>query len=205
MRIKNKFNPAVLLLSIVFLVTGCGPSEEEIQATRKKENDKFYFDKFNQEVISTKANKKWVSNLNINRKNRSGVIYSSELQKEWVGIHPIAFVGNIIEIENYSIDTYIIKAKLSSLNSRIFLKTELYLQLSCGKKEVDRAIKDSRDNFRDRMGEGASVGLIADVEKVSSVFPDGRKSVEDSLLIGIGECVGIFAIPQKYSSFFTDL
>ena len=72
------FNPAVLLLSIVFLVTGCGPSQEEIEATRKKENDKIYFDKFNQEVISTKADKEWITNLNINRKNRSGMIISYE-------------------------------------------------------------------------------------------------------------------------------
>ena len=72
------FNPAVLLISLVFLVTGCGPSQEEIQAAKKMENDKIYFEKFNQEVISAKADKQCISNLNINRKNRSGGIISYE-------------------------------------------------------------------------------------------------------------------------------
>lgn len=204
MNFKLNIIANLISLSLIFLLVGCGPSEQEIQAKKKEEIEKFYLDKFNQEIIASNASKKWIKNLNINRKNSLGVIYISEIHKEWVDISPIAFVGNIIEVENYTKIDYIIKIKLSSLNSKIFMKDELILQLGCEKKEVDKAINDSRVNFKDSLGQGASVGVIADIGKVSRFFIDANKAQEDNLLIGLGSCMSISAIPQRYSSFFMD-
>jgi hypothetical protein len=85
------------------------------------------------------------------------------------------------------------------------MKNNLILQLGCDKKLVDKAISESRDNFKDRLGAGASVGVIADIAKISRFFVDNSKyEEEENPLIGIGACLSIVAIPQKYSSFFLD-
>lgn len=193
---------SITAVSLALFLIGCSPSEEDIQAKRQVETAKIYLDRFNQEITSTSASKRWISNLNINRNNKFGVIYISELQKEWQDVGPIAFVGNIVEVENFDKTSYIIKIKLSSLNSKIFLKNKLFLQCGCGKKEVDKSIKESRDNFKDILREGASVGVIADIGEVSREFLEKSQSDENNSLIGIGECISIFAIPQRYSSFF---
>jgi len=204
-----KLNSKLLLRSIsviaLFVLSACGPSEEELQAIKKQQIEKIYLDNFNREVITSDASKKWIKNLNINRKNNLGAIYISEIHKEWVDVSPIAFVGNIIEVENYTNKDYIIKIKLSPINSKIFMKNNLILQLGCDKKLVDKAISESRDNFKDRLGAGASVGVIADIAKISRFFVDNSKyEEEENPLIGIGACLSIVAIPQKYSSFFLD-
>ncbi len=186
---------------LLIALSGCGPSDKEIQAQKNASLEKEYFSVFNEEITLMKANRAWVKNRNINRKNKFAVIYKAELEKEWVDKAPIAFVGNISEISSYDAEIYKIRIKLDSLNSKIFLKDNLGLVLSCQKSAVDRAIKESRENFKDRLGSGASVGVIAEIFAVSRVV-DKDETEKEMILIGQGECEKIVALPQKYSIFF---
>jgi hypothetical protein len=193
----------VRLCSALFVIalSGCGPSDKEIQAQKNASLEKEYFSVFKEEITLLKANRAWVKNLNINRKNKFAVIYKAELEKEWIDNAPIAFVGNISEISSYGAEDYKIRIKLDSINSKIFLKDNLGLVLSCQKSMVDRAIKESRENFKDRLGSGASVGVIAEIFAVSRV-EDKDETEKEMILLGHGECQKIVALPQKYSIFF---
>ena len=186
---------------LLIALSGCGPSDKEIQAQKNASLEKEYFSVFKEEITLLKANRAWVKNLNINRKNKFAVIYKAELEKEWIDNAPIAFVGNISEISSYGAEDYKIRIKLDSINSKIFLKDNLGLVLSCQKSMVDRAIKESRENFKDRLGSGASVGVIAEIFAVSRV-EDKDETEKEMVLLGQGECQKIVALPQKYSIFF---
>jgi len=199
----NTSKSFVRLCSALFVIalSGCGPSDKEIQAQKNATLEQQYFSVFNEEITLLKANRAWVKNLNINRKNKFAVIYKAELEKEWIDNAPIAFVGNISEISSYGAEDYKIRIKLDSINSKIFLKDNLGLVLGCQKSVVDRAIKESRENFKDRLGSGASVGVIAEIFAVSRVA-DIDETEKEMILLGQGVCQKIVALPQKYSIFF---
>ena len=62
---------------LVITLGGCGPSDKEIQAQKNASLEKEYFSVFNGEITSQKANRVWIKNLNINRKNKFAVIYKA--------------------------------------------------------------------------------------------------------------------------------
>ena len=142
-------------------------------------------------LSGTNAVTNWEERLSKGESYRLEPILTIELEKIWMQLHPIAFVGVIRDIATHDNSTYRIRLEKRLFGSwKYMFDTELELSLLCEKEKIDTLLED-HPNIFDEFNFENGVAVIAQITSIESNTMLGPEGEKMDIRVGKGQLLDL--------------
>lgn len=168
----------------------------KLEETKKIENA--IKTSINDMVMKFNAISDWDNVLSNGKNVRIEKILTIELERLWLGEKPILFMGSIEDVSTLDEKNYLIRIERNLFNpSKLFLGTDLVLELKIKKEILDLFLSSHPDFFSD-YGLNNGVALVAKIIEIKTEFFLNKEGDKEEIKIGVGECLGVLYTGRVY-------